>query len=173
MDETMTVVYPPWWASPTLGMEYPTLILNGPGDPLIDSDLMSGVNMGEIVTAHEFAHQYFYAMVGSNEFEEAYMDEGFTQYWGDRIMEAEYGDEAGIGTILGRDLSVVTFDDDLSYYANRDTVPYFTAMRSPVRLAGQRCAARLIERVGNKDAPHVEDLLEAELVVGRSTAPPR
>ncbi|WP_304619449.1 LacI family DNA-binding transcriptional regulator [Paracoccus sediminilitoris] len=77
------------------------------------------------------------------------------------------------GLVLGRDLSVVTFDDDLSYYANRDTVPYFTAMRSPVRLAGQRCAARLIERVGNKDAPHVEDLLEAELVVGRSTAPPR
>jgi hypothetical protein len=104
--ETMTVVYPPWWANPTLGMEYPTLIINGPGDPLIDTDLISGINMGELVTAHEFAHQYFYAMVGSNEFEEAYMDEGFTQYWGDRIMAAEYGDEAGVGTILGRDLSV-------------------------------------------------------------------
>jgi hypothetical protein len=104
--ETMTVIYPPWWASATNGMEYPTLIANGPGDPLLDTGLIAGVNIGEIITAHEFAHQYFYGMVGSNEFEEAYMDEGFTQYWGDRIMMDEYGDEAGAATILGRALSV-------------------------------------------------------------------
>ncbi|MDN5568950.1 MAG: substrate-binding domain-containing protein [Paracoccus sp. (in: a-proteobacteria)] len=76
------------------------------------------------------------------------------------------------GLTLGRDLSVVTFDDDLSYYANRDAVPFFTGMRSPVRVAGRRCAARLIDHVGAKNAPPTQDLLEAELVVGRSTAPP-
>jgi hypothetical protein len=105
--DTLKVIYPPWWAMATGGMEYPTLIANGPGDPLIDTRLVTGVNVGELVTAHEFAHQYFYGIVGSNEFEEAYMDEGFTQYWGDRIMEAEYGLEAGAATIEGRSLSVV------------------------------------------------------------------
>lgn len=75
---------------------------------------------------------------------------------------------------LGVDLSVVTFDDDLSYYANRDTVPFFTAMRSGVRMAGRLCAQRLIERMGTRNTPATtQDLLEAELVVGRSTAPPR
>jgi len=108
--ETMTVIYPPWWAGATSGMEYPTLIANGPGDPLLDTGLFSGINIGELITAHEFAHQYFYGMVGSNEFEEAYMDEGFTQYWGDRIMKDEYGDEAGTATILGRTLSVSGFE---------------------------------------------------------------
>ena len=108
--ETITVIYPPWWAMATGGMEYPTLITNGPGDPLLDAGLFSGVNIGEVITAHEFAHQYFYGIVGSNEFEEAYMDEGFTQYWGNRIMLDEYGVEAGAGTIMGRGLSVLDME---------------------------------------------------------------
>ncbi|NIM64047.1 MAG: hypothetical protein GTO30_21075, partial [Acidobacteria bacterium] len=49
-------------------------------------------------------------LVGSNEFEEAYMDEGFTQYWGDRIMEAEYGAQVGSGTILGRGIPVLAIE---------------------------------------------------------------
>ncbi len=105
--DTLKVIYPPWWANATNGMEYPTLIANGPGDPMVDTALLGGVNIGEIVTAHEFAHQYFYGLVGSNEFEEAFLDEGFTEYWGDRIMEAEYGAEAGAATILGRGMPVL------------------------------------------------------------------
>lgn len=80
-------------------------------------------------------------------------------------------EEAGL--MLGRDLSVLTFDDDLSYYANRDAVPIFSAMRSPVRVAGGRCAALLIDRITGTRQDPVQELLEAELVVGRSTAPPR
>lgn len=76
------------------------------------------------------------------------------------------------GLILGRDVSVLTFDDDLSYYANRDAVPVFSAMRSPVRVAGARCAALLIDRITSGPGAPVQELLEAELVIGRSTAPP-
>ena len=76
------------------------------------------------------------------------------------------------GLILGRDVSVLTFDDDLSYYANRDAVPVFSAMRSPVRVAGARCAALLIDRITGGPGAPVQELLEAELVIGRSTAPP-
>lgn len=107
--ETISVVFSPWWADETLGMEYPTLITAGPSDPLWDSRLLSKLRAGELVTAHEFAHQYFYGMVGTNEFEEAYMDEGFTEYWGMRIMTAEYGVNAG-GSVLDRPIPLVAME---------------------------------------------------------------
>ena len=40
---------------------------------------------------HEIGHQYWYGMVASNEFEEAWLDEGFTSYAEDKVMESEYG----------------------------------------------------------------------------------
>lgn len=75
------------------------------------------------------------------------------------------------GLVLGRDVSVVTFDDDLAYSRNPAAVPIFTAMRSPVREAGRRAAAMLIARIEGRDSQSRHDLMEAELVVGRSTAP--
>lgn len=77
-----------------------------------------------------------------------------------------------MGLRIGRDLSVLTFDDDLSYYANRDAVPVFSAMRSPVRRAGERAAALLIDAITGRRTEPVQELLEAELVIGQSTAPP-
>ncbi|MDP5307932.1 LacI family DNA-binding transcriptional regulator [Paracoccus spongiarum] len=80
-------------------------------------------------------------------------------------------DERGLHP--GADLSVVSFDDDLSYLRNPGAVPVLTAMRSPVREAGRRAAAMLIERIEGRDPQPRQHLMEAELVVGRSTAPPR
>ncbi|MCF3973343.1 LacI family DNA-binding transcriptional regulator [Paracoccus salsus] len=80
-------------------------------------------------------------------------------------------DERGLR--LGADMSVITFDDDLSYSRNPAAVPVFTAMRSPVRQAGRRIAAMLISKIENADDSAMHELMEAELVVGRSTAPPR
>ena len=108
--ETLSVIFAPWWADETLGMEYPTLITAGPGDPLWDTDIFSSLRLGELVTSHEFAHQYFYGLVGSNEFEEAYLDEGFTEYWGDRILNAAYGEESAGGSLLGRSLSTTALE---------------------------------------------------------------
>ncbi|MDO5647594.1 LacI family DNA-binding transcriptional regulator [Paracoccus sp. (in: a-proteobacteria)] len=76
------------------------------------------------------------------------------------------------GLQLGRDLSVLTFDDDLSYYSNPETEPVFTAMRSPVRAHGQCIADVLLTKVTTGDDAPVSKLFEAELVVGQSTAPP-
>ena len=45
----------------------------------------------EIVTVHEFGHQYFMQLLASNEFEEAWLDEGFNQYYEGRIMDSWYG----------------------------------------------------------------------------------
>ena len=77
------------------------------------------------------------------------------------------------GLVMGRDVSIVTYDDDLSYLSNRQTVPVFTAVRSSVREAGKRAAAMLIRQIDTPDAAPEQELLEAELVVGSSTGPVR
>ncbi|MDJ0824357.1 MAG: substrate-binding domain-containing protein [Rhodobacter sp.] len=78
-------------------------------------------------------------------------------------------EEAGLR--LGRDVSVITYDDELSYLRNGGVVPTFTATRSSVRLAGRLCAERLIELVQDPHQPARQHLLEAELTVGGSTGP--
>ena len=83
---TFTLVSPPPGAEATDGMEYPTLVTAG-DIPLPDIPLRTA----EVVTIHEFVHNYFQGMVASNEFEEAWLDEGFTQYYEGRVMDATYG----------------------------------------------------------------------------------
>lgn len=78
-------------------------------------------------------------------------------------------EEAGL--VLGKDVSIITHDDDLSYLKNGQDVPIFTATRSSVRKAGRTLADMLIEKINNPLTPAKNQLLEAELVVGRSTGP--
>ena len=49
------------------------------------------VRVIEIVTIHEFGHQYWYGMVGSNEFEESWLDEGLNDDSEYRAMALAYG----------------------------------------------------------------------------------
>ena len=78
-------------------------------------------------------------------------------------------DDAGL--VLGRDISAVTHDDQLSYLRDDGAVPAFTATRSSVREAGQRLARMVIDRIDTPDRPHAQELLEADLIIGRSTGP--
>lgn len=71
----------------------------------------------------------------------------------------------------GRDVSIATFDDCLSYFRNSAAPPVFTAMRSSVRAAGAALAEMLIERIDKPGAAHARVLWEAEFVVGASTGP--
>lgn len=75
------------------------------------------------------------------------------------------------GLRMGRDVSIVTHDDELSYLKNADPEPIFTATRSSVRLAGRLCAERLIALLRQPDQPARAQLLDAELTLGRSTGP--
>jgi hypothetical protein len=68
------------------GMEYPTLITCG-----TVYMLPKWVRLPELVTVHEFGHQYFYGMLASNESEEAWLDEGLNSYLESRIMDDAYG----------------------------------------------------------------------------------
>lgn len=84
--DTITVVDPPYGAGGAGGMEYPTLITAG------TSWWPGGHELGiEGVIVHEFGHQYWYGMVGSNEFEESWLDEGFNTYSTGKIVDMVYG----------------------------------------------------------------------------------
>ena len=78
-------------------------------------------------------------------------------------------EEAGLK--LGRDVSVVTHDDELSYFSNGGEVPVFTATRSSVREAGRLAARMLLDRIADPSIGPQERLLEAALVIGPSTGP--
>lgn len=75
------------------------------------------------------------------------------------------------GKVLGRDVSVVIHDDDLSYLKNGEDIPIFTAARSSVRQAGRLCAEMLLEKIANPEQKNQHLLLESELMVGLSTGP--
>lgn len=74
------------------------------------------------------------------------------------------------GLRMGHDVSVITHDDELGYLKNGEDVPLFTATRSSVRDAGVRAAQLLIDQIRLPSAPKTE-LLEAQIVLGKSTGP--
>jgi hypothetical protein len=58
------------------------------------------------VTAHEFGHQYWYGILASNEFDEAWLDEGINTWGTVRLLESRYPDAGRTDafTFLERDL---------------------------------------------------------------------
>jgi LacI family transcriptional regulator len=75
------------------------------------------------------------------------------------------------GLKLGRDLSVICHDDELSYLNNDVGGPAFTATRSSIRAAGRRCAEMLIDLIRDPDQPPRQELWDVDLTVGQSTGP--
>jgi len=86
------------------GMEYQTLFTSmGPGW------LPEGFRLPEMVTIHEFGHGYWYGIVGSNEFEEAWLDEGLNTYSEIKAMARYYGSEASLLDLGGLKISDLTY----------------------------------------------------------------
>jgi Peptidase family M1 domain len=82
--KTITLVDPE--SAEAGGMEYPTFIT---GDT--SWFMPEGLYLPEIVVEHEFGHQYWYGMVATNEFEDAWMDEGINSYSEVKVLEAILG----------------------------------------------------------------------------------
>jgi hypothetical protein len=74
-------VVDPAYRSGAGGMEYPTLLTAGTNwlAPVHSDD-------PEDVVVHEAGHQFWYGIVGSNEFEDAWMDEGLNTFSEARVM---------------------------------------------------------------------------------------
>jgi len=87
---TLTIVDPRYGGGGAGGMEYPTFITAG-----MYWMLPEGIKYPEEVTVHELGHNYWYGLVGSNEFEEAWLDEGFTTYSEKHVMDKYYGQDGG------------------------------------------------------------------------------
>ncbi|MCR8723948.1 LacI family DNA-binding transcriptional regulator [Frigidibacter sp. ROC022] len=75
------------------------------------------------------------------------------------------------GLVMGRDISVVIHDDDLGYMKNGEDEPIYTATRSSVRAAGRLCAELLLDIIAEPGQNPRHLLLDADLVLGRSTGP--
>jgi hypothetical protein len=75
----------PAWQSGSGGMEYPTLFTAG-------SRWLapSRVTQPESVTIHECGHQFWYGIVGNNEFEHAWLDEGLNTFSTSRALFEAY-----------------------------------------------------------------------------------
>ncbi len=79
-------VVDPAWGSGAGGMEYPTLFTAG-------TRLFNPFGGGspEGVTIHEAGHQFWYGLVGNNEFEDAWLDEGLNTFSTNRTFFHTYG----------------------------------------------------------------------------------
>lgn len=86
---TLTLVDPPEDAHGASGMEYPGLFTGDVNAGILRWPF-NGIRWPEIVTVHEFGHEYWYGMVGSNEFEESWLDEGINSFTEGEVMDKAY-----------------------------------------------------------------------------------
>ena len=93
----ITVVDPPHGAGEAGGMEYPTFITGDTG-----WFIPKGVHLIDLVTEHEFGHQYWYGMVATNEFENGWLDEGINSYTEVKVLDNFYGPNASVINLAGR-----------------------------------------------------------------------
>lgn len=100
----LTVVDPRRGAGGSGGMEYPTLITAG-----TMYGLPEGLRAVEMVTIHEFGHNYFYHLVASNEFEEPWLDEGINSYAEMEIMDDYYKKPGTAVDLFGIKMSDMQF----------------------------------------------------------------
>ncbi|MCI0514194.1 M1 family metallopeptidase [candidate division KSB1 bacterium] len=92
----LTVVDPRRGAMNTGGMEYPTLIT---ADTWYG--LPAGIRFPEMVIIHEFGHNFWYHLVASNEFEEAWLDEGVNTYSEIQIFQDAFGPQGDLLNLFG------------------------------------------------------------------------
>lgn len=97
---TLAIIDPAHNARWTGGMEYPRLFTGG-------------VRLGnaprtlspEGVTVHELGHQFWYGLVGNDEFHHAWLDEGFNTWSTSRVMAKGWEPSLATWSLLGRQFS--------------------------------------------------------------------
>ena len=99
----------PAWQSDADGMEYPTLFTAGT-NWLAPAEVANP----EGVTVHECGHQFWYALVGNNEFEDAWMDEGINTFSTGRTMALAFTPNYASVRVLGGFVPIVLRDIPIS-----------------------------------------------------------
>ncbi len=165
-------------------MEYPMFIVISPSGPITER-----MKLDEMVVFHEIAHQWWYGMVASNEFEEAWLDEGFAVYSQGKALEEKYGKTANLLDLWGikignQELSKLgylldpqsdipvknswEFRDFLSYRAN----VYYKAsllLQTLENLLGEEKMKQLLTRYFRRykfEHPTTEDFIQLAIEAG-------
>lgn len=82
------------------GMEYPNVTVIG--------ESRNAFELDDVIT-HEVGHNWFYGMLGSNERDHAWMDEGINSYYEERYIRTKYPSQkvmSGIPTGIGKAFNV-------------------------------------------------------------------
>jgi len=109
------------------GMEYPMITLIT--EPSRDEEVLDGT------IAHEVGHNWFYAVLGSNERDHAWMDEGINTYFQFRYEHEKYKNNSLFGSAIPDDMrSAPTDQFEAAVYLALDKLP----MESPIDLPAQK-----------------------------------
>ncbi|CAM4468881.1 M1 family metallopeptidase [Paenibacillus tarimensis] len=127
---TLSVVVPPKGGNGAGGMEYPTLVT-----AFAAENESPGYSL-ERTVVHEIGHQFWYGMVATNEFEEAWLDEGLTSYAEDKVMEAVYGVESNLPIESSYMTSPAPLKQHSWHYESNDHYAENVYMRAKLVLLG-------------------------------------
>ena len=110
------------------GMEYPTLYTCGTRylNPL-------GSGAPEGVTIHEAGHQFWYGLVGNNEFEHAWLDEGINTFATARVFEMVYGKRAHLSRFFQGFFPIITPEIQSGRIQNSRRHRYLAAARGEIQ----------------------------------------
>lgn len=102
------------------GMEYPMItIINDSDDPF----------QLDVVIAHEVGHNWFYGMLGSNERDHPWMDEGINSFYEQRYVETRYPDKR-LMDLQGIPLGFLTRHKGITYRQQNELQYLFNARRN-------------------------------------------
>ena len=82
-----------------------------------------GFYLSELVVEHEFGHQYWYGMVATNEFEDAWMDEGINSYTEVKVLDSIFGKNTSVFNIMAGSTMGEREHQRLSYIGAADRDP--------------------------------------------------
>jgi Peptidase family M1 domain len=125
------------------GMEYPELVFSLP--------------IEDVVT-HEVAHQWWYGLVGNNQFAEPWLDESFAQYSHERLHPRTNFCRPGRPyELVGRRWRRIPLDSNMGLFGHRAPA----AVGDVIYLAGS-CALQTLERgIGRRRMTSVLSLLQS------------
>lgn len=124
--QRLTVVDVPDEGQGAGGMEYPTLVTAGTLSPFGEGAgpmRLPAIRMLELVIVHEIGHQWWQSMVATNEAEEPWLDEGFTEYSTVRATDALFGEDTSF--IDSRNLRIGGLDVRRAEYMSGPEVPMY------------------------------------------------
>lgn len=102
------------------GMEYPNIT--------VISEVSSAVELDMVIT-HEVGHNWFYGILGSNERDNPFLDEGINSFYEVRYLRAKYP-EKKLGELAGKDSTFKLFGLNKIPFWKYHEIPFYGAMRA-------------------------------------------